>query len=381
MTTDHAAERQHSIFRPTAPALAWTAKLAAAEDAVAEAGARAEEDRDRFEAVGAIRQLAQQILDRRVSARTAEQYRAAFARMDRTRQAPEDIAASNRNSFGYYVAAMLFCVAERVMTGAAAADRAWASGDREGWLATVAAVRQLGRLLRRYADGAARARWTMPEDGETRRGKRGQLRGLPAGWHDTMLAAMAAGKYASAAAVSYLTGARPEELATGVEVRGAGDGLLEILIRGAKVRGDAGQPWRRLTLAAIGPAAEHLVAQLAAAPDGCLMVRVASSKAYSDAMRCVSRRMWPGKPTVTPYCYRHLVSADLKAAGLTEPDIAAALGHAASVTQGRYGTRNQSRARGRIRLVAVEAARAVAPARARQPTPSARRRFGPRRNA
>lgn len=189
-----------------------------------------------------------------------------------------------------------------------------------------------------------------------RHSKRRDLRGLPDDWRETVVARMP--RYRLAALTSAVTGCRPEELAKGVQLSIEG-GMLIATIQGAKVTEKAGQPWRRLCWAvdSDAPLVRALVAEVVA---GASLAKVASAKAYSGAMRAAGEREWPKRKTsVTPYCMRHAMAADMKASGMDTAEISAALGHCSDVTKQYYGSAGQGRRAGSVAPASVKAAREV----------------------
>lgn len=171
-------------------------------------------------------------------------------------------------------------------------------------------------------------------------------------------------------AVMWATGARPAEIEKGVRLEWTAttDGLaICATIEGAKVSEVAGQPWRRVYVDPRSPAGEALAAVL----DG-----QASSVVQRGAKRlnkdCEAIRAKGGPAKVSPYSFRHQLAADLKAmhgqegAALT----AAALGHATTRMQGRYGSVQQGRGG---HVLGAETAVEVrsTPRRSHDPVPSA----------
>lgn len=193
------------------------------------------------------------------------------------------------------------------------------------------------------------------EERRRRHSKRGDLRGLPDDWRERIVARMP--NYQLAALTSAVTGCRPEELKKGVQLTLEG-GMLVATIQGAKVTAKAGQEWRRLSWP--GDSNSLLVRMLISEVQaGASVAQIKDAKAYSGAMRAAAKREWPKrKTTVTPYCMRHAMAADMKASGLDAAEISAALGHCSDVTKKYYGSWSQGRAGG-VAPQSVEAARAV----------------------
>jgi integrase len=139
--------------------------------------------------------------------------------------------------------------------------------------------------------------------------------------------------------------------------------MLIVVVRGAKldVARGKGQEWRRLAWPLDHPSelVQALVAEVARA-DGSLLVTIASASNFSKSMSNAAAREWPKrKSTITPYCFRHQVAADMKADGqLDSGEISAALGHLSDATKSTYGHANMCKGRG-VAPARVTAARQV----------------------
>jgi len=135
------------------------------------------------------------------------------------------------------------------------------------------------------------------------------MAGLPPDWRERVIDRMPT--YRLAALTAAVTGCRPAELISGVQLSIVG-GMLVALVRGAKVdeaRGK-GQEWRRLEWALDHPSAlvQHLVAEVVEA-GGSLRVTIANASNFSKSMSNAAAREWSKrKTTVTPYCFRHQVA-------------------------------------------------------------------------
>ncbi|GAC1416495.1 MAG: hypothetical protein NVSMB6_18860 [Burkholderiaceae bacterium] len=197
------------------------------------------------------------------------------------------------------------------------------------------------------------------EERKPRHSKRGDLRGLPHDWREILVARMP--KYKLAALTNAVTGCRPDELLSGVQLE-IRDGHLLATIKGSKCTTTTGQPWRRLfwPVDSESPLVRALVAEVHA---GASLAQIADTKAYSGAMRAAGYRAWPRrkktKKTVTPYCMRHALAADMKASGIGAAEISAGLGHCSDVTKQYYGSASQGGGTGSVAPAKVEASREV----------------------
>jgi integrase len=201
----------------------------------------------------------------------------------------------------------------------------------------------------------------LPIEGRVdRHTKRQDMAGLPPDWRERVIARMPT--YRAAALAAAVTGCRPAELVAGVQLRVEG-GRLVALVLGAKVdaaRGK-GQEWRRLEWPLDHPSAlvQDLAAEVIRA-GGSLLAKIPNASNFSKSMSNAAAREWPKrKTTVTPYCFRHQVAADMKADGqLDSGEISAALGHLSDATKSTYGHANMCKGRS-LAPARVAAARTV----------------------
>lgn len=213
----------------------------------------------------------------------------------------------------------------------------------------VAAIQQVGMLERR----------------SKRSSKRQALRGLPHVWREEVCSAAASGKYADAMLVAALTGARPSELVRGVQVGlerdQQGAELMTFQITGSKVKGQQGQPSRRITFAAGDPHPLVVAMRRALQNEGAvgLLVKIDSAVNLTVEVRRLATRLWPGhRQAVTAYCFRHQWAADAKRRGDADA-VSRGLGHASAKTRRNYGTANQASSSHALNPISVEANRAI----------------------
>jgi integrase len=302
-----------------------------------------------------IRSAVKIALAKPIAESTARQYRDACKRMQAAGLVPEQIGARSRRSYQLYRAACVRAIAEHLKQLFDALDKALASGDRVRQLVLITEIKAYGKALDQYPPGGAGpSSWRAPAEGVRRTGKRRSLGRLPVDWREQIFHRCE--KYALAVAVLWITGARPAEFVTGIDVERQTDGLL-FRIWGAKTSSDRGQPWRAIVADLQSVPAAWLCGRLG--PDGTLFVQVGDARQFCDAIRAASRRAWPGRQSVvSPYSFRHQIAADLKASGASREKIAAALGHVHTTSQGAYGLAHQ--ARGRSSTLHVRTARPVA---------------------
>jgi integrase len=297
------------------------------------------------------------------STATISQYEAAFARMSQRQAIPEEMANTSK-SFYYYRAAWVHHFSAEIRATLSAADVAQRAGDSAGWKKGLYGLPKLIHELERYrpdpekknlAKGRIGA-WAVEAEKRSAQGikqqshsKRQRLRGLPADWRSRMFSGLASrSKYRELVAVLSATGARPEEFTAGITVTITGDAQLNFHIRGAKTSGGKyGQDERTFSVKADRPELTFLLNQ-AALTGGRLVVRgVAGS--ISDRVRQLSSKVFPLlKAPVSAYVFRHQMASDLKASGLSDADVSAALGHSVDETKGRYGAAQSARSIGGV---------------------------------
>jgi hypothetical protein len=169
--------------------------------------------------------------------------------------------------------------------------------------------------------------------------KRYTLRKLKAGWRDLFIAANEKSAINKRPGVLLrFLGLRPIELEHGVEIELVGE-HLRVLIKGAKVRETAGQPWRRFSI------------QAARFPKWFVDELRSGKRTYSadsDSVRShvarLSAKLYPrkfkeGKQDIllSPYVFRHALVSDLRSEGWRAEDIAAVLGESSAETAAWYG--------------------------------------------
>lgn len=207
---------------------------------------------------------------------------------------------------------------------------------RENWLKLINGLDFYSRLASSIPTDCP----IPPSERQRRHSKKQDLAGLPPDWRERLLARTP--KYYLAVLVTAVTGCRPQELTAGIVVT-MNDGILTADIQGAKVSAHNGQPWRKFCWELPRDGLVGRLAEAALKAGGRLRVSIESPKNFSTAVRDAGRREWPRRQkTVTPYCLRHVFSADIKAAGLPRQEVAAALGQAVDTTCQNYGTAQQS---------------------------------------
>ena len=319
-----------------------------------------------FESIKQARSLIQGV-NAQLSPSSKTQYQSAFTRMQRMDLAPEKIANTPR-SFYYYRAAWVHHYATEIREILNSADRSQRSGSTNDWQDLVSKLPNLIKKLNRYppdpagkslADGKV-GQWAVEVEkrGDVSKkivshSKRVRLRGLPQDWREKMFAGLRQGsKYQDIVAVLSSTGARPEEFVNGIEVTAAGEpGTLHFTIGGAKMHGGKyGQEERSFDVEVSRIEHSYLYGRLQT-NNGQLVVKAAAG-ALSDKIRQLSQKVFPKfRKTVSAYVFRHQMSADLKASGLLDTEVSAALGHSVDETKGYYGAAQSARSTGGVKNI------------------------------
>ena len=234
------------------------------------------------------------------------------------------------------------------------------SADDVAWHGWKDIVAKIGRMIERH-ERIQNEPAPALETRAPRHSKRKDMHGLPADWREQIVSRMS--KYRIAVLIQAVTGCRPAELQRGVALS-IQDGVLVAEIMGVKVKGNAGQPWRRLSWPVDSDV--NLVAMLVSeVRKGLTVGTIQDEKAYAGAVRAAGMRAWPKrKKSLSPYCFRHQAAADMKASGVQDGDISAALGHCSDVAKSYYGNWRMGSARG----VAPKGVAAARPVRVTQPS-------------
>lgn len=147
-------------------------------------------------------------------------------------------------------------------------------------------------------------------------------------------------------AVLAVTGCRPAALELGVEfsvVKADGRRGIQAKIKGVKMRAanDRSQPEHKITWFLDSQThrleeLEELTRAVMASPSHKLVISY-NADAISTRLREMSTRIWPRrKYKITSYCYRELLSSTAKASGADPVEIALAMGHRSTESQGAY---------------------------------------------
>jgi integrase len=173
--------------------------------------------------------------------------------------------------------------------------------------------------------------------------KRRGLSFLPKDWRQRLWSMVPLeAPYRDAIAVLSVVGARPVEVTAGIRVRLFKDGVTLIFrINGAKVTDTQGQPIRVIRSICTRPEADHLRNMCRKAKGTVLIRAVCSPKRLGDSVSHYGSMAFPKKKigdySISPYSFRHQISADMKTEEIDRERIAAVLGHASTRTASKYG--------------------------------------------
>lgn len=208
-----------------------------------------------------------------------------------------------------------------------------------------------------------------------RRSKRQALSGLPDDWREALYERSKAGKYGLAILAASLSGCRPAELQKGIHIWRNYDARLQsdvinIEIKGAKVKASQGQPHRLIQYCVLDPhplivAMNSLLDQQ---PQQALQVQISSTSNFTVEIRRLSKSLWPAHThAITAYCFRHQWAADAKR---TQPadSVSQGLGHLSAKTRSNYGQAQQARRTGMLDPLAISAERSIRPLSRQAPT-------------
>lgn len=180
-----------------------------------------------------------------------------------------------------------------------------------------------------------------------RKSKVSVLRKLPTGWREMLVEHLKAAnnRFWPAAGVLACVGCRPEELRLDVKVKPMDSGAVSFSVTSAK----AGSRRPRNFIILEGDRMFDLAMSLTSVGEtiglGGRDYKLTSQ--LGDTIRRASKKLFAEiDDNVSPYCFRHRFSSDLKASGFTHTQVAEALGHIDINTQSRYGrTRHGSSGR------------------------------------
>lgn len=320
------------------------------------------------------------------SEKTLADYAQKYARMVRTGFLPEQ--ARTARTFYAYRAALVWATLEQARDALRRRDRT--PYGSPAWSEALADLEHARRVLQRYppdperehhANGSSAFTWSdLATNGmekprsQSKRRVLAYLHRIP-DWRERLFPHIPE-RHKAAAAVFALTGARPAEVARGVEIIREGEGLL-LRIAGAKLSLHSGQPERALLVSLESVEARYLHGLVEVGP----VTVSGSAQALCAAVERAGQRAFPhARQLISPYVYRHALASELKAEGHNPERIAECLGHRVTESQSAYGRAvHGGRASGVVAVMASMPVRAThrPPPPMRQPscTPAPRPPF------
>lgn len=309
------------------------------------------------------------LVSQNISDATKHDYIKKHERMKRLKKTPE--SAKCKNGFYAYRAALLYCTALEAKNSLKARDKAVYQSSE--WQIAMSSLIRCKSIFDRYPPdperkhcdtGSASFTWV---DVRAHRANRGTFQPAPLNskkrvlsrlrkidnWHEKLFNQVTH-VHKNAAAICYLTGARPSEIARGVTVHESGDTnnpMLTIQIKGTKLTAQTGQPERVLRIKVDSPEARYLLGQFNGTHS--LFITTKPSNLTAAVIKAGKKAFPSLKVTVSPYVFRHAISAELKASAISEERIAQTLGHQATKSQQSYG--HSAQASGSNNILAVAA--------------------------
>lgn len=213
-------------------------------------------------------------------------------------------------------------------------DACQRAGNWSAWQEDLKSIEALLDLDELVAAAAGHCPLAAPK---RRTSKRQHLAKFPTDWRNQLGSRFRGNSYEAAFLVSALTGCRPHELETGINVTRTSDGVI-FTVFGAKVKNTQGQKFRTLKYGD-HPYVTRLL-EILDIPEGTTVpVKVQSKVNWTSAIRRAGRALWPNaRKDVTPYLLRHALASDLKRQGWDPDEISAVLGHCSAKTRSLYGT-------------------------------------------
>ena len=304
-----------------------------------------------------------------ISEATKRDYIKKYERMKRLKTMPESSKCSN--GFYAYRAALLYCTAIEAKNALKARDKAVYQSPE--WQASITLLNRCKTIFDRYPPDPERQHWDAGSTSFTWRDVQAhqtqskvcksapvqskkrvlsKLRQIE-NWHAKLFEQITP-IHRNAAAICYLTGARPSEIARGVTVKNLGNPdnpMLTIQINGTKLTAKTGQPERVIQVKADSTEALYLLSQCNGSQPFVINTKPANLTA---AVIKAGKKAFPNlKQTVSPYVFRHSVTSELKASRISEERIAQTLGHQATKSQQAYG--HSIQASGSHNILAVAA--------------------------
>lgn len=211
----------------------------------------------------------------------------------------------------------------------------------DSWLSTIGKLDQMLKMIevleRLECDELLALTGELPR---AKQSKKKDLAKMPRDWKKQIVdRGMSSPLYKMPLALTAAMGCRPAELLKGITLRIDGESIVGRCL-GAKVTASSGQPWREMTFAE-GALPVETRAEIERA-GGELLVRISKTANFKAHLTRLSKSLWPDKPAVTAYVFRHFFTETLREAGWDSAEIGGALGHVVANTQAHYGRKTRS---------------------------------------
>lgn len=309
---------------------------------------------DRCAEYSLVRQLRQLIgtVSIRISEATLNDYMKKYQYIITSGKLPEH--HNTKRAYYAYRAALIFGTAQTAREALRKRDKAVYGSD--DWQTSMDALTKCAAVFNRYPPDPARKHRTSGSDSFVWESIKAHKIKTITGWSTTvaskrrLLSKLAyikewqtkffesvTEKHKKATALCMLTGARPSEIARGVEitlVKQNNIPILVIRILGSKITETSGQPERILYVSVSRPESLYLAKTITQGKQTISTHPANLCAAFIKA----GRKAFPDfQDTITPYVFRHQLASQLKAAEIDPATIAKILGHQATESQQAYG--------------------------------------------
>lgn len=302
----------------------------------------------------------------RLSGASQKLYMSKIGRMQKAEQYPSDYCSErnlSKSTYHTYKSAMKYWITDSLRD--AQNLLLFSEYEKVGWkeiknqveiakqaLSAAEAFAKIGDVKYQQEKNQTRER-RLRESGAI--SKRRTLRGLPSNWRAQIQGQLQNSKYRDAATVLHLAGCRPGELQKGVRLY-EDNGAYCLQIKGGKQSeiSESGQFRRVIKYERGTPAAQEVEAVMARNGGDCT-IKIQSTESFQKTYKAAAVKALGRKGgRISPYSARHQFCADLKAGGYSKTEIAAAMGHQSTRSQGQYGTVNQGTGSGGMSATASQ---------------------------
>lgn len=286
--------------------------------------------------------------DRKLSSKTKKEYVKIFKRLESKNY--EDFYEGSKQYFYKKKAALSYCI--HIILESGISKLCKPDLDHEKYARIISKADDYIYLYYKYCQNTGVS--PVKQKPPTKNSKRQSISRMGEFWREQIWAECENSDYKGAVAVLDLIGARPCEIENGVLVEWEeGSSYLTFTVKGGKIDAEEknGQKIRTIkvnlsTGCHWGSPKNYLMNQ-------CFEYGYCKIKAHpkrlDDYVRRISEKIWPRKKNqISPYSYRHQISADIKKDGVSKIMTAKTMGHRSTRSQKHYGTARQGRRRNSI---------------------------------